>query len=178
MPIEIFETRINRTSTIYARIAAWLTAIEKGAEHPITGIGLNNLRNVLAETRTQFSGVYNLGSVHNSFLAIFVEQGIIGLVAYLAFFFSIIRKGLNLYRNETDATGQWYGIIVVAVITAHLTPALFASTLHATNAFMHIYVYTFVGAISGFYGQNRLLTIHAIPFKRRQRINGATPVRI
>jgi putative inorganic carbon (hco3(-)) transporter len=156
VPIEIVETRIGGTGTIYARIGAWMTAIEKGTESPVFGIGLNNLRNVLHETRTQLNGVYNLRSVHNSFLAILAEQGIVGLLVYMALVISIIRKGLKIFQSNRYFEDKWRGITVIAVLTGYLTPALFASTLHATNVFTHIYVYAFIGAIAGLYNWGQL----------------------
>jgi O-antigen ligase len=178
IPTKTFETQISNTHTIYGRIATWLIAIEKGAEHPIFGVGLNNLRNVLYETRTLFNLVGNFASVHNSFLAIFAEQGAIGLLAYLALVASIIRKGLNLYRAGMYFQDQWRGITVVTVIAAYLTPALFASTLHDYNPLTHIYVYAFIGAIAGLYGQNQLLPNTFTPLKYSQWTSKTTQAHV
>jgi O-antigen ligase/polysaccharide polymerase Wzy-like membrane protein len=178
IPIELMQTQIGNTDTIYGRIAAWLIALEKGVEHPLTGIGLNNLRYVLHETRLLFNGVRNLGSVHNSFLAIFAEQGLVGLIAYLALIVSIVRKGLSLYRADTDSPSQWRGITVIAIMTAYHTPALFASTLHDHNILAHLYVYVFIGAIAGLRSQSQSIPNHSMPVKQHQWTNRAAPVHV
>jgi O-antigen ligase len=165
IPVEVMQAQIKNTHTIYGRIATWLIALEKGVEHPLLGIGLNNLRYILFETRLSFNGVRNFGSVHNSFLAIFAEQGMFGFIAYLALIISIVRKGLSLYRADTGSMDQWRGITVIAVITAYHTPALFASTLHDHNILAHFYVYVFIGAIAGLRSQPQSIPHHAIPLK-------------
>jgi O-antigen ligase len=176
IPPELMQTQISNTHTIYGRIATWLIALDKGVEHPLTGIGLNNLRYVLHETRLLFNGVRNFGSVHNSFLAIFAEQGLVGLIAYLALILSIVRKGLTLYRADASSMDQWRGITVIAVITAYHAPALFASTLHDHNILAHLYAYVFIGAIAGLRSQPQSIPHHSIPLMQRQRINREAPV--
>ena len=178
IPAELVQTQISNTYTIYGRIAAWLIALEEGVEHPIIGIGLNNLRYVLHETRLSFNSVRNFGSVHNSFLAIFAEQGFVGLLAYLALVITIIRKSLILYRADTDSPAQWRGIAVMAVITAYHTPALFASTLHDHNLLAHLYVYVFIGAIAGLCSQRQSIPHHSVPLKQPQWINREAPVHV
>jgi O-antigen ligase len=163
IPPETIETEISGTNTIYGRIATWLIAIKIGTEYPITGIGLNDLRIVLHETQMKFNGVANFGSVHNSFLALFAEQGLVGLLAYLALVVSIIQKGLQLYRTGTLFQDQWRGITVIAVFTAYLTPALFASTLHDHKVLTHLYVYVFIGAISGLHSQHERIPYLSTP---------------
>jgi O-antigen ligase len=155
IPEETMQTQISNTYTIYGRIATWLIAIEQGFEHPIIGIGLNDLRYVLDETRTSYNSIRNFGSVHNSFLAIFAEQGVTGLFAYLAMLVCLVRKAMNLCRAGTVPQDQWRAITLIAVITAYHLPALFASTLHDHNILAHFYVYVFVGAIVGLHGQHQ-----------------------
>jgi O-antigen ligase len=178
IPAELVQTQISNTYTISGRIATWVIALEKGVDHPLMGIGLNNLRYVLYETRLSFNGVRNFGSVHNSFLAIFAEQGLVGLLAYLALIVSIVRKGLSLYRADTDSPSQWRGITVIAIMTAYHTPALFASTLHDHNILAHLYVYVFIGAIAGLRNQSQSIPNHSMPVKQHQWTNRAAPVHV
>jgi O-antigen ligase len=177
-PVENINTEIGNTYTIYGRIVTWLIAIQTGAEHPLIGIGLNNLRYVLYETRTLFNGARNFTSAHNSFLAIFAEQGIVGLLVYLALLASIIRKGLNLYRAGTHFQDQWRGITLVAVVTSYHIPALFASVLHDHIILTHFYVYVFAGAIAGLYTQRRSIPNIPIALKQDQWISKETPVHV
>jgi O-antigen ligase len=178
MPTEHVDTEISNTYTIYGRLVTWLIAIQTGFEHPIIGIGLNNLRYILYETRMSFNGVRNFASAHNSFLAIFAEQGVVGLLAYLALLVSIIRKGLNLYRYGAHFQDQLRGVTVIAVITAYHVPALFASVLHDHIILTHIYVFVFVGAIAGLYSQHQSIPELSRALRHDQWISKERPAHV
>jgi O-antigen ligase len=157
-PSEIIEGRVVGESTVYGRIATWTALLQAGAKSPLFGIGLNNSRNVLYDTKLQFHGLNRYKSVHNSYLALFVEQGIIGLFAYLAIVTCIMRMGMSLYRKGSQPRERWWGVIVVAVMIAYLVPALFESKLHTPNAMLSVYVYALVGGVAGLYGRHRVGT--------------------
>ena len=154
VPMEMFDTRVGDTNTIYGRFATWLVALQAGASHPLFGIGLDNLsQEVLVDTHLRFQGIGNFDSVHQSFLQIFAEQGVLGLLAYLAILGSIFRKGLRLYRSGPEPQDRWRGIAVVAMMVAYLIPGFFASTLHVVAMLHHVFVYAYVGGIAGLYGR-------------------------
>ena len=80
-------------------------------------------------------------TVHNSYLAIFSELGVIGLITYMAIAVSIIRTGLNLYRTGPRIRDRWQGVALIAVMAAYLTPALFANTIYILTPLHHLYTY-------------------------------------
>jgi O-antigen ligase len=174
VPMEMFDTRVGDTHTIYGRFATWLVALQAGASHPLFGIGLDNLsQEILVGTHLRFQGVANFPSVHQSFLQIFAEQGVLGLLAYLAILGSIFRKGLRLYRSGPELQDRWRGVAVVAMMVAYLIPGFFASTLHVVAVLHHVFVYAYVGGVAGLYGRQIATSRHYIvrrPSARRPQV--------
>jgi O-antigen ligase len=153
-PVESIQQRSNESETVYGRIATWTITLQEGVNHPLFGIGLNNMRDVLARKILKFQGVGRFPSVHNSFLAIFAEQGMIGLLTYLAIIACIIRTGLCLYRWSIHSQDRWRGVTVISVMVVYLVPALFASTLHGATSFAYVLLYAFWGGIASLYGRH------------------------
>jgi O-antigen ligase len=154
IPEKLFEERISRPSTVYARLGAWQLITEQISKSPVTGIGFNNLRDFLEERRIILEGVKSETHAHNSFLSILGELGLIGLLAYLAIGGSIIRTGLLLYRRGREPLQRWRGVALIAIITAYWVAALFATSLHVPTV-SHVYVYLTAGAIAGLHVRRR-----------------------
>jgi O-antigen ligase len=153
-PEEVFKERISRPSTVYARLGAWQIIAEQISKSPVTGIGINNLRDILDERRILFEGVKSETHAHNSFISILAELGVIGLLAYLAIGGSIIRTGLLLYRRGHELHLRWRGVALIAIITAYWVAAMFATSLHVTTV-SHVYLYLTAGAIAGLHVRRR-----------------------
>jgi O-antigen ligase len=155
IPEELVERRIGNVPHIYGRFVTWSAVLQQGIADPIFGIGLNNLRNVLAETNLRVGDFQSYSTVHNSFLAIFSELGAIGLLTYLAISISIVQSALNMYRTGTDVQDRWRGVALVAGTAAYLAPAMFANTLYSLVPLHHLYVYVFAGAVAGIDSRRR-----------------------
>jgi hypothetical protein len=156
-PREIVDSRVVRSQTVYSRLGAWQRMLEEGFESPIFGIGLNNLRNVLAEDRINFEGVYSEDNPHNSLLSIFAEMGFVGLLAYLLILMSLIRIGTGLYRKGSNSRERWRGITVISILVGYWIPAFFVNAIYIP-AVCHLYVYVYFGAIAGLHGKRRVLS--------------------
>jgi O-antigen ligase len=154
IPEEIFEARISRPSTVYARLGAWQLIAEQISKSPVTGVGFNNLRDILDDRRIIFEGIKSETHAHNSFLSILAELGLIGLLAYLAIGGSIVRTGLLLYQRGGELHQRWRGVALIAIITAYWVSALFATSLHLPTV-SHVYVYITAGAIAGVHVRRR-----------------------
>jgi O-antigen ligase len=148
-------SRLGDSGTVYGRLATWKVALTEGSENLVFGIGLNNIRNVLAEKSAEVGDVHSWVRVHNSFLQIYAEQGLTGLTTYFGIVLSIIGTGLRLYRTGIHVRDRWRGIAVVAMAVAYLMPSFYASLLHEPNPMQTIFVYSFFGGIAGVYGANR-----------------------
>ena len=90
------------------------------AAHPVLGVGANNFAAVMdgyegSEFRHEW--IY---TVHNQFLLVCSETGLIGLVAYLWIYFSMTRKAWTLWKTR-DVFFAPLGIAVVAGICGFLS---------------------------------------------------------
>ncbi len=147
VPEEALDSRIANQSTIYSRIGAWILQLQEGLRHPLFGIGFNDVRDLLANNHIYFMGVRSLSSSHNCFLAFFTELGIVGLFLYLAILYSIIRAGLRRFRYSTRREDKWPGAFSIAILLAHMVPALTTIILYVPSV-SHVYVFTCLGALA------------------------------
>jgi O-antigen ligase len=145
---ETVGARLGRENTVYARFGAWEVTLREVFKKPVLGIGLNNLRDVLAQSRIHFEGVKSETHHHNSFLAFLAELGVAGLFAYSMVVGTILFTGLTLYRRGAVPYDRWLGVTMVAMMAAYLVPALTSSLLHLPDV-SHIYVFVCIGAITG-----------------------------
>ncbi len=69
------------------------------ADHPVLGVGANN--GYLAALRVANSGPYRsewFYTIHNKYLLILAETGLLGFAAYLAFLFSTLHRAWQTWR--------------------------------------------------------------------------------
>lgn len=66
------------------RFTLWMNALTVFKENPITGIGINSIKEYYLANYSRAA------YVHNSFLEVLVEAGIIGFISYLLFWLSIL----------------------------------------------------------------------------------------
>jgi O-antigen ligase len=174
-PREIVDSRVVRSQTVYSRLGAWQRMLEEGLESPIFGIGLNNLRNALAEDRINVEGVYSEDNPHNSLLSIFAEMGLVGLSVYLLILMSLTRIGTGLYRGGSSSRERWRGIAVISILVGYWIPAFFVNAIYIP-AVCHLYVYVYFGAIAGLHGKRRFLSPMSSSTANNRWIRANAPV--
>lgn len=95
-------------------------ALEVIASSPLTGVGANNFAAVLDQFLTIDYNVVWISTVHNKYLLVWAETGIIGFAAFMWFLVSTIKRGVALVRvpnllYATIATGVLGGIVAALV---------------------------------------------------------------
>jgi len=90
-------------------------------DHPVLGVGSNNFQAVMdrysnAELRTGF-----FYTVHNKYLLVWAETGILGLIFYLAFLGGALRKGWLCWKFNQD---------FLSILSLALTLALTGHMVH------------------------------------------------
>jgi len=83
--------------------------------NPILGVGANNFAAVMdqyAGNEFRYAWIY---TVHNQFLLVCSETGIIGLAAYLWIYFDVLRRGWRLWKTRDDLFAP-LGLAIVAGI--------------------------------------------------------------
>jgi O-antigen ligase len=83
-------------------------------DHAALGVGINNFN--VAFTSQEYGGVFSAMAVHNHYLRIAVETGVVGLLLYLAFFFGVARMALRGTRLRDDCLATLSSAILVAFI--------------------------------------------------------------
>jgi O-antigen ligase len=96
-----------------SRIPLMHLAFHMIAAHPVLGVGANNFADVMeryAGPEFRYAWIY---TVHNQFLLVWAETGLIGLLAYISIYTSIIRKGWRLWRSRDNLLAP-LGIATIA----------------------------------------------------------------
>jgi O-antigen ligase len=115
-----------------SRIPLMSIAFQMIKAHPVLGIGGNTyhfeMKNYIPK---DFEQVY-VDQVHNHYLLVFAETGLLGLLCWLVFVKSIVREALSCLKTITsDVTkGVGLGLLLVMVqISVHCMVETFASTM-------------------------------------------------
>ena len=175
---QVMDQRVGNVRNVLGRFATWKAVAGEGLKHPVLGIGLNNSRDVLAEVSGEEGADAVYGTVHNSFLTLFTELGLVGLLSYLAVVGSLALTGYRLYTQGKGPRERWRGVIVLAVLAAYQLPGFFASTLQMFG-FGHILVFVFLGGLVGatFHPENLREPVSAFDRARKRRLMGP-PARV
>ena len=89
------------------RVYRWVAAINMSREHPIVGYGPGNFYNfyrsyTITSFRTYVSNNPERSGVHNYFLMMLVEQGVPGMLIWIALCAVLFIYGEQIYRKQTD----------------------------------------------------------------------------
>lgn len=172
------EQRVGNVANVLGRFSTWKAVAAQGIKNPVLGIGLNNTRDLLAEVSGEEGADAVYGTVHNSFLTMFAELGLVGLCSYLAILVSLAYTGYVLYRRGKGPRERWRGVTMIGLLIAYQLPAMFASTLQMFG-FGHLLVFLFLGGLVGatFHPENLAERVSAFEQARKRRLMG-TPARV
>lgn len=111
------------------RSQIWLANLDMVKDRPLFGWGYGNYREFREPYYQRYPEANHSGHAHNSFLQIWVESGLVGLTAFLAFFVVLLRTGWQAYRLlpptaeplRSFALGAWLSIIgfLIGGLTQH-----------------------------------------------------------
>lgn len=133
----------GRDLTLTGRTEIWSVMLEKIAERPLIGFGLNAFwrdwdSEVTADVWRKLAWECPYG--HNGFMDLLVELGIPGLMVFLASYFTTFVRSINLLRITRNVEGIWYSIYLTFLLIYNISE----STLVATNS---IYWILYVSAV-------------------------------
>jgi O-antigen ligase len=96
----------------------WL-AFRMIRDHPVLGVGANNFAIMIERyANSEFSRNW-LYTVHNQYLLVWAETGIIGLVAFISLLFTVLRRGWQGWRAN-DRFLSPLALAFTAAILGHL----------------------------------------------------------
>lgn len=84
--------------TELSRLGIWAGAALIFLSHPVAGIGYGNFKTVLTETVRVPEGF--MLDAHNLYMELLAETGILGFVSFVILAFTVMRRGVNMYKNS------------------------------------------------------------------------------
>jgi O-antigen ligase len=122
---------------VIERFAHWQAAVEMWAEHPWRGVGLGNYEVVYPRYRLP-GWDEPLGHAHNYYLNIGAETGLLGFLAYLVLWGTVVWQA---WRMAVTGQGVAWGIgLGVLGVAAHLGMHHLFDNLFVHNMYLHLAV--------------------------------------
>ncbi len=112
------------------RIYAWILALELFAMHPIFGIGAKHFLD------------YHALTTHNSYVLAFVENGVIGFIAYFSLFTLAVYSGIKVAFKEEDQQRSTEIISLVSGLIGILISIFFISRTYVLLPFLFVAILT------------------------------------
>ena len=117
--------RIASTANVYDesilwRNAAWNSALKEYARSPILGLGFG--RKVFIEIG-RYKNLVEIRNIHNSFLALLVQTGILGTGLFIFFIWSTVRNAFKKARGKSNFSA--FKLAALSVLTFHLIIFMF-----------------------------------------------------
>lgn len=120
----LFAKQKVAAENVDTRLTAWTTAIELTADHPLLGIGPGNFRTYFPEAAGIPAGVETAGVVHNAYLDVAVELGVVGLALFLLYLVLVFQRLSGAMRSRAGPPG-----LASAARTAFIVGVVSALTL-------------------------------------------------
>lgn len=118
--------RLTSLYNVYGRLATWTAAARIAAENPMTGVGLNNYGDYIAqryETADQLADAVGeiraARSPHSNTLWVATELGVAGLALYLAANLFVFLMGLRMLRNSETSHQRAAAASFLAIAAAY-----------------------------------------------------------
>lgn len=111
------------------RLDIWMKGVKLFLHKPLTGWGMDNLDYALREIGVD--GYFVRGNLHNTYLDVLVDFGILGFACLMAYLLLMLSRVIAFFRNNKGDT--WYmGTILLGCVAAFLLDAVADSTLLAS----------------------------------------------
>ena len=110
----------KRQQTVRERLVNNLTTLDMGMANPIFGVGYGNFK---TEWPKYFHhGVYEdvidlTDGNHNTFLGLFAEAGLVGLIPYVLILYQMFRVGLRVYRQGEGFEREFALVFLLAALS-------------------------------------------------------------
>lgn len=117
----------NYDGSSLGRIYTVLAGINYIIEKPFVGVGLGNYGYVLS----LLTGVeeYTFATAHNTFIELWCELGILGLILFVLIFYFLLKKGVRVYNLATNKEGQFIGMSMLILTISFLILCLFGGSI-------------------------------------------------
>jgi putative inorganic carbon (HCO3(-)) transporter len=147
---QCFGERLQDEGSIDFRLAAYQAAWGMFLQKPLAGWGITQTQVALADQISDFRG--ESFAVHNTYLQILVEQGIVGFVFYAWLLWSLFRLGRLEVRARDDLVGSVHALWPI-LLTVYLVNAMFAVMNYQ---FVNSLLFTLAGVLAASARTSRL----------------------
>ncbi|MBI3610837.1 MAG: O-antigen ligase family protein [Nitrospirae bacterium] len=106
------------------RLRIWGAAIDVIKDHPIFGVGGGGFRTAMEAYRERW-GLTSRSHAHNNFLQQTAEHGLLGLAAFTAIWFAVLRAAWQAWRTDLSAPYRGWLVGGAMAVAAFLTAGLF-----------------------------------------------------
>lgn len=174
------ETRTGDVTNWENRVLIWRAGMEAVKENPLLGTGPGTFEEAHKRYQDPFlwTGGRRWKEAHNAYLRVWVEMGLVGLVAFLGLLISVVRRGVGeLRRLRSLRVGFGQDALLLGGMLAGLAGFL-VSNLFNTLTYLW-YFYFFLGALTVVMRQARKVGIEvASRMGTRRRATGGPVPRV
>jgi O-antigen ligase len=140
----------KRQETVSYRQANDLTTMAMGMANPIFGVGFDNFKSEWPKYFRPIDGseieIRDLtDGNHNTFLGLFAEIGLVGLVPYLLIFYHMFRIGLRVYRRE-EGLAREFSLLFLLVAISYVIGGNFSD--YRSGRFHNTVLFLLFGAVA------------------------------
>ena len=134
-----------RTETYTHRFSLMMEGLGLIAANPVLGVGLNNATaaRLLAFANETQDTLY---PIHNQFILLAAEAGLIGFTLYMAFFVAIAREGVRRSRSESYTVAAFS----IAIVSGYAALATQLMGDHFVGNSQHTLVWFYAGLVLAF----------------------------
>jgi O-antigen ligase len=138
----------RRQNTVDYRRVNDLTTLEMGKANPFFGVGFGKFKDEWPKyfTPIEGTGVRDLSDGnHNTFLGLFAETGLGGLIPYLVTFFYMFRAGLKVFKRGQGLESD-FALVFLLVVTIYIFGAMVGD--YRSGTFFNTVLFLLFGTVS------------------------------
>ncbi|MGA1046625.1 MAG: O-antigen ligase family protein [Minisyncoccia bacterium] len=113
------------SDSIIWRQVMWVDMYEKAMTRPLIGFGTGTIEIIVEEVRGVSLGALE---VHNDYIKVFVEMGVIGLIVYILFIIAILYSLIIRIKSRQDTLLLMTTFIVIAIYLSSIWDNLLRQT--------------------------------------------------
>jgi O-antigen ligase len=123
-------------ASVTSRFELWGEALSHIKINPVTGLGFGSTKLLGFKT----GETHNRRDIHNGYIEILVEQGIIGLIVFMMIFIEGLKRGWELYKESDDSFLRGLGLGLVGMIIVILISNLFGDRWSYLNVMGYFWI--------------------------------------
>ncbi|MGN1385922.1 MAG: O-antigen ligase family protein [Bacillus sp. (in: firmicutes)] len=111
----------STNKAVFSRMTLWKTGLYMFRDNPVLGVGLGNYNVRYKDVTAKYPELdfgHETYSVHNSYIKVAAETGLLGLLATAAFYLVFFITLLRLYLKQNNTIGK---IVAVSIIIGSIT---------------------------------------------------------